>query len=88
MKQILFFILSFYLSNLCLTFEGFDVSKLKLSNETDQIMIEVPLNKDPYTSNFYFYIKKKDKWFEYLISEEHIGQNGLGKTIQGEVKLL
>ena len=49
-------------------------------------MIVVPLNKDPYTANFYFYIKKQNKWFEYLISEAHVGQNGLGKTQQGDRK--
>ena len=86
MKKVLFLLLLFYLPNIFLTFEGFDVTKLKLSKETDQIMIVVPLNKDPYTANFYFYIKKQDKWFEYLISEAHVGQNGLGKTQQGDRK--
>ena len=86
MKKILILIISIYLPNLFLTFEGFDVTKLKLSKETDQIMIVVPLNNHTYTANFYFYVKKQDKWFEYLISEAHIGQNGLGKEREGDRK--
>ena len=86
MKNILILILSIYLPSLFLSYEGFDVTKLKLSKETDQIMIVVPLNNDTYTANFYFYIKQKDKWFEYIISEAHIGKNGLGKEKEGDRK--
>ena len=86
MEIIYILIILISLPNLFLSYIGFDVQKLKISSETDQIMITVPLGKDTYFANFYYYIKKQNVWFEYLISEAHIGQNGLGKEKEGDRK--
>ena len=64
----------------------FDITKLKTSLETDQIMLVIPYS---YTSNlarFYYYVKKEDgKWHEILNSDAHIRYNGLGKK-EGDPK--
>ena len=39
--------------------QTFDVSKLKASSETDQIMIVVPECYTSYSAKFYYYIKKQ-----------------------------
>ena len=72
--------------NLTFCLNEFDVSKLKISSETDQIMIVVPDDKIPYSATFYFYAKARNRWFEYLVSEAHIGKNGLGKEKEGDGK--
>ena len=67
--------------------QTFEVSKLKVSSETDQIMIVVPESYTSYSAKFYYYIKNKDeKWDEMINSEAHIGKNGLGKEKEGDVK--
>ena len=64
----------------------FDVSKLKISSTTDQIMI-VTGKYDTSYANFYYYIKNSNgNWEEYLKTEAHIGKNGLGKTKEGDYK--
>ena len=67
--------------------QTFDVSKLKVSSETDQIMIVVPESYTSYSAKFYYYIKNKDeKWDEIINSDAHIGKNGLGKEKEGDLK--
>ena len=86
MKLIFTLIIITCLPNLLLSYIGFDVQKLKISSKTDQIMITVPIANNTYFANFYYYIKKQNIWYEYLISQAHIGQNGLGKEIEGDRK--
>ena len=65
----------------------FDVTKLKVSKETDQIMIVIPYSYTSYQGRFYYYIKSEEgKWNEIINTECHIGANGLGKQIEGDNK--
>ena len=65
----------------------FDVSKLKVSKETDQIMIVIPYSYSAHNGRFYYYIKKEDgKWHEIINTKSNIGQNGLGKEKEGDRK--
>ena len=87
MNSILFLTLFICLFSPFLSYQGFDVTKLKISSQTDQIMIVVPLMQgNLYSANFYYYIKNGDTWIEYLVSEAHIGLNGLGKLREGDKK--
>ena len=85
MKLIFFLSALICLANF-LSIEVFDVSKLKVASQTDQIMIVVPSNKDSYYAHFYYYVKKQNLWFEFLNSEAHIGYKGLGKEKEGDKK--
>ena len=85
MKSIFILIVFMYIPNF-LSSQTFDISKLKVALQTDQIMIVVPLNKDSYSANFYYYIKRQNVWFEYFQSEAHIGYKGLGKQKEGDQK--
>ena len=65
----------------------FDITKLKASSETDQIMIVIPYSYTSQQGRFYYYIKKEDgKWHEIINTESHIGANGLGKEKEGDNK--
>ena len=86
MKLIIILMIMNMLPNLQFASTEFDISKLKISSETDQIMIVVPVEKDSYFANFYYYVKKNNKWFEYFRSEAHIGKYGLGKEREGDGK--
>ena len=89
MKKLLLFIfilsiINKYFVNLSPTF---DVTKLKVSKETDQIMIVIPYSYTSYQGRFYYYIKSEEgKWNEIINTESHIGENGLGKQIEGDKK--
>ena len=62
----------------------FDVSKLKVSSETDQIMLVIPESYSSYSAKFYYYIKgPDDKWKEIINCDAHIGKDGLGKVKEG-----
>ena len=63
---------------------AFDVSKLKVAEETDNIMIVVPLSYESFSAYFYYYIKEGDKWKEIMSTEARIGLNGLGKEREGD----
>ena len=65
---------------------AFDVSKLKLSKDIDQIMIVVPESSKSFSAKFYFYVKNEETWEEYIKVDAHIGKNGLGKRIEGDAK--
>ena len=64
----------------------FDVSKLKISSKTDQLIIAIPLEKKSHLGYLYYYIKEGNNWSEYLVSDAHFGKNGLGKEIEGDLK--
>jgi L,D-peptidoglycan transpeptidase YkuD (ErfK/YbiS/YcfS/YnhG family) len=64
----------------------YDVSKLRLSKTTDQIMLVIPPNPRSYSAKFLFYVKNGNTWNEYIKSEAHIGKNGLGKQKEGDNK--
>ena len=66
---------------------AYDVSKLKASSETDQIVIVSSDNYSSYSAKFYFYIKNKDgKRDEIINCDAHIGKGGLGKEKEGDLK--
>jgi len=56
----------------------YDVSKLKISLKTDQIMLVIPKSYKSYQATFYYYIKMQNKWTEFLVSDAAIGRDGLG----------
>ena len=65
----------------------YDISKLKSSLETDQIMLVVCESSSSYSAKFYYYIKNQNqKWDEIINSDAHIGKNGLGKEREGDCK--
>ena len=64
----------------------FDISKLKISKETDQIMLVIPTEYTSSTAKFYYYIKEGEKWKEFLISDAYIGKDGLGLQSENDVK--
>ena len=89
MKKIFFFIFITHIINQYFVNSSptFDVTKLKASLETDQIMIVIPYSYTSQQGRFYYYIKKEDgKWHEIINTESHIGANGLGKEKEGDNK--
>ena len=89
MKQSLFLLpLIFSLKLSFINSLTYDVSKLKLSKTTDQIMLVIPPNPRSYSAKFLFYVKNGNTWNEYIKSEAHIGKNGLGNKKNGTIKLL
>ena len=64
----------------------FDVSKLKISSKTDQIMLVIPKTYKSYSATFYYYIKSGNKWDEFLITKAHIGKDGLGLQSEADMK--
>ena len=73
MKKI-FNLILYYLINIILinSRPAYDVSKLKISKTTDQIMLVIPPSLQTSLAKFYFYIKIGNKWKEYIKSEAHI----------------
>ena len=64
----------------------YDVSKLKISLKTDQIMLVIPKSYKSYQATFYYYIKKDNIWTEFLVSDAAIGRDGLGLQSEYDVK--
>ena len=88
MKRIMFLM---YIAYVILSFVNssptFDVSKLKASKETDQIMLVMPYSYSSYSARLYYYIKDESgKWNEIINTECNIGKNGLGKQREGDYK--
>ena len=77
-----------YLFNLIINipYLTYDISKLKISSETDQIMLVIPRYYKSYKADFYYYIKNEDKWTEFLVSQAAIGRDGLGLKSEYDVK--
>ena len=83
---IIYFIFIINLSGVNLS-PTFDITKLKTSLETDQIMLVIPYSYTSSLARFYYYVKKDDgKWHEIINTESHIGYNGLGKQREGDLK--
>ena len=76
----------FSLQIIHINFLTYDVSKLKISKTTDQIMLVIPSNPRTSIAKFLYYVKVGNVWKEYLTSEAHIGKNGLGKKVAGDKK--
>ena len=83
-----YFILLIYLCNFFLikASQRFDISKLKISSQTDQIMIVFPQSYHSYKASFYYYIKKNNIWEEFLVSQAAIGKDGLGLESEYDAK--
>ena len=64
----------------------YNVSKLKISSQTDQIMLVIPEEYKSYKAHFYYYIKKGDVWKEVLASIACIGRDGLGLQSESDMK--
>ena len=64
----------------------FDVSKLKISSKTDQIMLVIPKKYDSYPAELYYYIKSGNKWNEFLKTKAKIGRDGLGLQSEYDMK--
>ena len=87
MKQSFFLIvLIFSLKLFIVNSLTYDVSKLKLSKTTDQIILVIPKNPRSSSAKFLFYEKNGNSWKEYIKSDAHIGKNGLGKQKEGDMK--
>ena len=87
MKQIFFLIsLIFSLKLIFINSLTYDVSKLKLSKITDQIMLVIPTTPRSTSAKFLFYIKKGNAWIEYIKCEAHIGRDGLGLEREDQMK--
>ena len=63
-----------------------EISKLKISKDTDQIMIVIPEKYTSSLATFLYYIKEGEKWKEFLKSEAYIGRDGLGLHSEDDVK--
>ena len=85
-KSFLLFISLIYLFGLMLTdsIPAFDVSKLKVAKETDNIMLVIPLSYESFSAYFYYYFKEGNEWTEIMSTEARIGLNGLGKEREGD----
>ena len=64
----------------------YDVSKLKLSKTTDQIMLVIPSSPISTSAKFLFYVKKGNVWKEYINCEAYIGRDGLGLEREDQMK--
>ena len=62
---------------------SFNVSTLKLSKETDQIMLVYPHDETSTLATFLFYIKEGNRWKEIINSKAYVGKEGIGKTKEG-----
>ena len=65
-----------------------DISKFKVANETDQIMLVIPPYKTAQQAKFYYYIKneKTNQWDEYIATDCNIGKAGIDKEKEGDKK--
>ena len=90
MKQFLLFFLLFVFSISIepnsFTDLDIDISKFEVASKTNQIILVIPPNYTSTLATLYFYVKEGDKWIERNETKAYIGKNGLGKTIQGDMK--
>ena len=63
-----------------------DISKLKISKDTDQIMIVIPEKYTSSRATFFYYIKEGEEWKIFLKTEAYIGRDGLGLQSEDDVK--
>ena len=90
MKQILIFLLlfisSFSIEPELINELDLNISKFKVAEQTNQIILVIPPNYTTTTAMLYFYVKENDVWLNHLATKAHIGQNGLGKEKEGDNK--
>ena len=86
--KIFFIIALIYLSNFILINSNmtYDISKIKLSYKTNQLMLVVAQSVKSSKAKFYYYIKKDDEWQEFLVSDAYIGRDGLGLESEYDCK--
>ena len=66
---------------------GYDVSKLKISSKTDQIMLVIPTSYKSHFAEFYYYIKSGNTWKEFIYTKANIGKNGVTSSkVEGDMK--
>lgn len=63
-----------------------NISKFKVADQTNQIILVIPPNYTTTTAMLYFYVKENDVWLNHLTTEARIGLNGLGKEKEGDKK--
>lgn len=83
---LLIFVYSLSIEPQSLTELDIDISKFIVSSSTNQIILVIPQNYSSTSAMLYFYVKEEDKWEKYIETEAFIGQNGLGKEIEGDRK--
>ena len=63
-----------------------NISKIKESSKTDQLIFVIPQNKKTSIADFYYYVKKNEVWTKVFTAKAYIGKNGLGKEKEGDYK--
>ena len=86
--KIIYLIILIYIFNIysIKSIPAFNVSKLKIASKTDQIMLVIAESYKSYRAKFFYYIKNGNIWNEILISDAHIGRDGLGLQSEDDVK--
>ena len=86
--KIVYIIFLIYLPNLIVNDSSmtFDVSKIKLSYKTDQLILVAAQSFKSSKAKFYYYIKKNDEWQEFLVADAYLGRDGLGLESEYDCK--
>ena len=82
----IFYIIVYLLNLLLINSMTYDVSKIKLSFKTNQLILVVAQSVKSSKGKLYYYIKKNDEWQEFLVSEAYLGRDGLGLQSEFDVK--
>ena len=77
---------SIYFSLKLASKKAFDVSKLNIASEADQIMIVTPFRYTSNMASFHYYIKNGEEWEEVLSSQAFVGRDGLGLISEDDLK--
>ncbi len=88
MKKIylFFIILSLSISLVPKSSLDIDISRLIISNLTNQIIFVIPPNYTTSSARLYFFEMEGDEWIQRLNITAYIGEKGLGKTMEGDMK--
>ena len=76
----------FYLINKVKSEDIFNITNLKASKKTDQLMFVIPMRKNSSLASLFYYIKENKEWKIYFVSEAFIGRDGLGLQSEDDVK--
>ena len=75
-----------YLINKVKSEDIFNITNLKASKKTDQLMFVIPMRKNSSLASLFYYIKENKEWKIYFVSEAFIGRDGLGLQSEDDVK--
>ena len=86
-KILFLFVIKFlYLINTVKSEDIFNITNLKASKKTDQLMFVIPMRKNSSLASLFYYIKENKEWKIYFVSEAFIGRDGLGLQSEDDVK--